>query len=65
MCLAANGLDPKVRPDGIRPVNVGGKAGVLVIYTTGKFAQYRMVAFGADCGPGNPSKLFDRIVGEK
>ena len=64
-CLAANGLDPKVRPDGIRPVNVGGKAGVLVIYTTGKFAQYRMVAFGADCGPGNPSKLFDRIVGEK
>src|SRR5437763_6635490 len=65
VCLAANGLDPKVRPDGIRPVNVGGKAGVLVIYTTGKFAQYRMVAFGADCGPGNPSKLFDRIVGEK
>jgi hypothetical protein len=64
-CVTAAGLDAKVRPAGIRPVNVGGKAGVLVIYTTGKLAQYRIVAFGADCGPGNPDKLFDKIVGKK
>ncbi|WP_328605484.1 hypothetical protein OG943_36585 [Amycolatopsis sp. NBC_00345] len=64
-CVSAAGLDPNVRPAGIRPVNVDGKAGVLVFYTTGKIAQYRIVAFGADCGPGSPDKLFDKIVGKK
>lgn len=64
-CVTAAGLDANVRPAGIRPVNVGGKAGVLVIYTTGKLAQYRIVAFGADCGPGYPDKLFDKVVGKK
>ncbi|MFD9889618.1 hypothetical protein ACFWY9_09765 [Amycolatopsis sp. NPDC059027] len=64
-CVAANGLDPAVRPVGVQPVTVEGKAGVMVVYTTGKLAQYRMVAFGADCGPGNPAKLFDKVVGEK
>ncbi|MFB9684781.1 hypothetical protein [Amycolatopsis plumensis] len=64
-CIAAAGLDPKVRPEGIRPVNVGGKAGVMIILTTGKLAQFRLVAFGADCGPQNPAVLFDKVVGEK
>ncbi|WP_037308647.1 hypothetical protein [Amycolatopsis orientalis] len=64
-CVAAAGLDPDVRPEGIRPVNVAGKDGVMVIYTTGKLAQFRIVAFGADCGPGNPAILFDKIIGQK
>lgn len=64
-CIAANGMDPGVRPEGIRPVNVEGKAGVMVMYTTGKLAQFRIVAFGADCGPGNPSVLFDKVIGPK
>jgi hypothetical protein len=64
-CLAANGFDPEIKPVGIRPVTVGGRPGVLVILTTGKFAQYRMVAFPATCGPGTPGKLFDKVVGEK
>jgi len=64
-CITAAGLDPKVRPEGIRPVNVGGKAGVMIVLTTGKLAQFRLVAFGADCGPGNPAVLFDKVVGEK
>jgi hypothetical protein len=64
-CITAAGLDPKVRPEGIRPVNVGGKAGVMIILTTGKLAQFRLVAFGADCRPGNPAVLFDKVVGEK
>jgi hypothetical protein len=64
-CIAAAGLDPKVRPEGIRPVNVGGQAGVMIILTTGKLAQFRLVAFGADCGPGHPAVLFDKVVGEK
>ena len=64
-CLGAYGLDTKIRPEGVRPVNVDGKAGVLATFTTGKFAQYRLIAFGADCGPGKPAVLFDKIVGEK
>ncbi|WP_410661284.1 hypothetical protein [Amycolatopsis sp. lyj-112] len=64
-CVAAAGLDPDVRPEGIRPVNVAGKDGVMVIYTTGKLAQFRIVAFGADCGPGKPAILFDKIIGQK
>ncbi|MFJ1765883.1 hypothetical protein ACIOD2_36535 [Amycolatopsis sp. NPDC088138] len=64
-CITAAGLDANVRPEGIRPVNVDGKAGVMIILTTGKLAQFRLVAFGADCGPGNPAVLFDKVVGEK
>jgi hypothetical protein len=64
-CLTAAGLDPKVRPAGIRPVTIGEQTGVLVILTTGNLAQYRTVAFGPDCGPGHPSILFDKIVGKK
>ncbi|WET79676.1 hypothetical protein P3102_37705 [Amycolatopsis sp. QT-25] len=64
-CVAAAGMDADVRPEGIRPVNVAGKDGVMAIYTTGKLAQFRIVAFGADCGPGNPAILFDKIIGQK
>ncbi|HWD04500.1 MAG TPA: hypothetical protein VG674_18825 [Amycolatopsis sp.] len=64
-CVSAAGLNPDERPVGIRPVNVDGKAGVLVIYTTGQLAQFRIVGFGADCGPGHPDKLFDKVVGKK
>ncbi|WP_033291434.1 hypothetical protein [Amycolatopsis jejuensis] len=62
-CVTAAGMDANVRPEGVRPVNVAGKAGVVAIYTTGKLAQFRLVAFGADCGPGNADKLFDKVVG--
>jgi hypothetical protein len=64
-CMTAAGLDPKIRPAGIRPVTVGEQTGVMVILTTGKLAQYRTVAFGPDCGPGNPSILFDKVIGQK
>jgi hypothetical protein len=64
-CLSAAGLDPQIRPAGVRPVTVDGKTGVLVILTTGKIAQYRTIAFDADCGPGNPSVLFDKVIGQK
>ncbi|WP_326567362.1 hypothetical protein VSH64_36830 [Amycolatopsis rhabdoformis] len=64
-CVSAAGLDPNVRPEGIRPVTVDGKPGVLVIYTTGQLAQFRLVAFGADCGPGHANVLFDKVVGKK
>lgn len=64
-CIAAYGLDTKIRPEGVRPINVDGKSAILTTFTTGKLAQYRLIAFGADCGPGDPAVLFDKIVGEK
>ena len=64
-CIAAYGLDTKIRPEGVRPINVEGKSAILATFTTGKLAQYRLIAFGADCGPGDPAVLFDKIVGEK
>jgi len=64
-CITAYGLDTKIRPVGVRPINVEGKSAILTTFTTGKLAQYRLIAFGADCGPGDPAVLFDKIVGEK
>lgn len=59
-CLKSAGFDPEIAAVGIQPVNVGGKAGTMVILTTGKFAQYRIVAFDTGC-----AKLFDKTIGEK
>jgi hypothetical protein len=64
-CLSANGFDPAVRPAGVQPITVAGQSGVMVVLTTGKLAQYRLVAFPANCGPDHPGKLFDKLVGEK
>ncbi|WP_370945836.1 hypothetical protein AB5J62_43165 [Amycolatopsis sp. cg5] len=59
-CLDAAGFDSEIPPAGVQPVNVNGKAGTMVILTTGKFAQYRTVAFDTAC-----TKLFDKTIGEK
>lgn len=59
-CLKASGFDPDIAPVGVQPVNVNGKAGTMVILTTGKFAQYRVVGFDTGC-----VKLFDKTIGEK
>ncbi|MGH3517029.1 MAG: hypothetical protein ACRDQ7_06340, partial [Haloechinothrix sp.] len=62
-CREAAGLDPDVQPVGVRPVTIDGEPAVLVVLTTGEFAQYRLVAFVTDCGPGNPGVLKDETVG--
>ncbi|SDX32265.1 hypothetical protein SAMN05421504_1021030 [Amycolatopsis xylanica] len=59
-CLDAAGIDSGIQPAGVQPVNVNGKAGTMAILTTGKFAQYRLVAFDTSC-----AKLFDKTIGEK
>jgi hypothetical protein len=55
----------RLTPAGVRPVTVGGHPGVTVIYTTGKFAQYRLVPFPATIDANHPGKLFDKVVGAK
>lgn len=64
-CLEASGLDADVRPVGIRPVTVDGQDAVMVLYTTGQLAQFRLVAVAPDCGPGNPGVLLDKTVGRQ
>jgi hypothetical protein len=62
-CLAANGFDPVTKPAGFREVTIDGRPAVLVILTTGQLAQFRLVAFPPDCGPGHQGVLFDKVVG--
>lgn len=63
VCLDAAGIDPAQKPAGVRPVTLDGREAVLVLYPTGEFAQFRLVAFSPDCGPGNPAPLLDRTIG--
>jgi hypothetical protein len=64
-CLEANGIDPEVRPVGIRPITLDGEQAVAVLFTTGRIAQFRLVALAPDCGPANPGLLMDRTVGKQ
>ncbi|PXY31658.1 hypothetical protein [Prauserella muralis] len=63
-CLEANSIDPDRKPAGIRPATIDGKPAVIVLYTTGQVAQYRLVALAADCGQDNPGLLRDEIIGK-
>jgi hypothetical protein len=62
-CLAANQQDPNQIPDGAMQVTLAGKPGVLMVLTTGKLAQYRLLVVGPDCAAGNPDRLADTVVG--
>ena len=62
-CLAANGIDPDVTPAGVRPATIDGRRAVIVLYPTGEFAQYRLVALPADCGSNNVGLLADTVIG--
>ncbi|WP_298179605.1 hypothetical protein [Saccharomonospora sp.] len=62
-CLAANGIDPAVKPVGFRPVTIDGQEAVLVLLTTGKLSELRMLALAPGCGPDNPGLLMDETVG--
>jgi len=62
-CLRANQIAIDDELLGVRPATVDGERAVLVVFTTGELARYRMLAFPADCGEGNPGMLFDEVVG--
>lgn len=62
-CLQAGGIDPDTKPVGIRPATIDGQEAVIVLYTTGELAQFRLVALAPDCGPDNPGLLLDETVG--
>lgn len=62
-CLEANGIDPTVRPAGIRGATIDGSPATLVVLTTGQLGQFRLVALSPSCGPGTPGLVFDKTVG--
>lgn len=62
-CLVANGIDPDKKALGIRPATIDGQRVVIVLYPTGQFARYRLVALPADCGKGNPGLVVDKVIG--
>ncbi|MCP2254838.1 hypothetical protein LY13_003608 [Prauserella aidingensis] len=59
-CVQAAGADPSKDPAGVRPVTIDGQEAVLALYTTGKTAQFRMVAVSPDC---TSAPVLDRVVG--
>jgi hypothetical protein len=62
-CLAANRQDPNQIPAGAMQVTLFGKPGVLLVLTTGKLAQYRLLVVGPNCAAGNPDRLAQAVVG--
>jgi hypothetical protein len=62
-CLSANGQDADRTPAGAMRVTLDGKPGVLMVLTTGKLAQYRLLVVGPDCRAGNPDTLANTVIG--
>jgi hypothetical protein len=62
-CLAANHQDPNQTPAGAMRVTLNGRPGVLLVLTTGRTAQYRLLVVGPDCAAGRPDQLADTVVG--
>jgi hypothetical protein len=59
-CLQAAGFAPAASPIGVRPGTLDGQPAVLVLLTTGKLAEFRLVALSPDCGP---KPLLDQVIG--
>ena len=62
-CLEANDIDPDRKPVGIRPGTIDGETAVIVLYPTGEYAQYRLIALAPDCGKDDPGTLKDTTIG--
>ncbi|TNC27263.1 hypothetical protein [Amycolatopsis alkalitolerans] len=60
-CLQQAGFAATASPIGVRPGTVDGKPAVLVLLTTGKLAEFRLVALSPECGP---KPLLDQVVGK-
>lgn len=64
-CLQANAIDPKTQVISIGPVELDGRAGTLMVLTTGRAAQFRLLVVGPECGARNPATLGNALVGQK
>lgn len=62
-CLAANGQDPNRTPAGAMQVTLDGRPGTLLVLTTGRTAQFRLLVVGPGCAAGRPDRLADVVIG--
>ncbi|GHF57889.1 anti-sigma-K factor RskA [Amycolatopsis bartoniae] len=60
-CLQEAGFAATAAPIGVRPGTLDGRPAVLVLLTTGRLAEFRLVALSPDCGP---KPLLDQVVGK-
>ncbi|GAA0507904.1 hypothetical protein GCM10011581_20250 [Saccharopolyspora subtropica] len=61
-CLQANGVSSGT-PLGAREITLNGRLAQLLILPTGGLGQFRLLAVGPDCGPGNPATISDSTFG--
>ncbi|SDR02947.1 hypothetical protein [Actinopolyspora saharensis] len=61
-CLRANGIEDG-SPIGAREISFNGRRAQLMVLSTGEIGQFRLLAVGPGCGPGNPATLSDTVVG--
>ncbi|GAB2979523.1 hypothetical protein LWP59_40200 [Amycolatopsis acidiphila] len=59
-CLQEAGFAPTASPIGVRPGTLDGQPAVLALLTTGKLAEFRLVALSPECGL---KPLLDQVVG--
>jgi hypothetical protein len=62
-CLFANGIAPGVRPAGATPVVLTGQPAELLVLTTGRAAQFRLLVVGPSCGVNGAQRMADTLVG--
>jgi hypothetical protein len=62
-CLFDNGIAPGVRPAGATPVVLNGKPAELLVLTTGRVAQFRLLVVGPSCGVNGAQRMADTVVG--
>lgn len=63
-CLQAAGLTPNADPVGVSSGTVDGRQAVLVLLTTGRMAEFRLIAFSPSCGQAGSGVLLDKVVGK-
>lgn len=61
-CLQANGVSAS-KPIGAREITLDGQRALLLVLPGGEIGQFRLLAVGPECGPGNPATLSDATFG--
>ncbi|SDP75732.1 hypothetical protein SAMN04487905_108151 [Actinopolyspora xinjiangensis] len=61
-CLQANGVSDS-DPMGAQRITFNGEPAQLMVLSTGKVGQFRLLTVGTDCGPGNPATMSDTLIG--
>jgi hypothetical protein len=64
-CLAANGVPDTADPLGAMEVDTDGRRGVMLVFPSGRIAQFRVLVVGEDCAPGTPALLTDQLIGRR